>query len=66
MLIILRTKHHVGIYKHYLKSEKYRKVSMATPSPITLGRALLNSEIQVGEQPRNDDVLLSGVDCYFG
>lgn len=56
----------MGIYKHYLKSEKYQKVSMATPSPITLGRALLNSEIQVGEQPRNDDVLLSGVDCYFG
>lgn len=39
---------------------------MAAPSPDTLGGVLLNSKIQVGEQSRKDDVLLSGVDCYFG
>lgn len=36
---------------------------MAAPRPNTLGRVLLNSKIQVGEQSSNDDVLLSGVDC---
>lgn len=38
---------------------------MAAPSPDALGRVLQNSKIQVGEQSRKDDVLLSGVDCYF-
>lgn len=39
---------------------------MAAPRPDTLGRVLLNSKIQVGEQSRRDDVLWRGVDCYFG
>lgn len=65
-IIILREKRHVGIYKQYLKSEKHWKVCLAAPSPNALGRALLKSEIRVGEQSRNVVVLfITLVDLVF-